>query len=330
MKLRKLLNGVLACTMALSMVSVSNAVVFYNEETDMYFSTSESDGTLAFNGTVFNEDGSIYGTNPEDGRYLENIVPTDENELNTIQPHNVLERSGVASTYSYFYTPEENYVIFMLSNDIRTSDTEMLIEIIDSSTGNVVARGSKLEVNRPYKVTAEVKDTPLQINIGLNSTLRFVPDLSVSCSDSKIAEITVDDLSNSKFSVAEYENTDNPTQFAVTPPIRYTIDQKVPVNLNGNQGKKLLTLLAPTRLNQITTYYVGSSSTFGGSLTNYMTTINLAYRSYLENVSSTMYLRVGKTFQFEHFLVAGETLDFYMSTNSTSAFPVIDVTTVSN
>lgn len=266
MKIRKILNGVLACTMALSMVSVANAAVFYNEETDMYVSTSESDGTLAFNVSVFNEDETISGTH-DDIRYLENIVPTDD--VNFVQDNHIASRSSVVdlndSMYTYHVTPVNDFLCFEWENLSRVNTGLVDVVIQNVETGEVIARGTNLESGKTFKTTAEVKGIPLEIILISDDKSRSTPVIQIGSSTSKQAEShdeheifqqsfpQIDSRSLSLFKIGIEQTTNN-----------------IPRNLTGNEGKEMF-------------YYdIGSSNRFlkarfNGSTSN-MDTINMVLK----------------------------------------------------
>jgi len=75
--MKKVISLLLIMTMILSLSSLTYADIIYNEETDTYISTSIEDGVLAFGGTVYHPDGTIYGQSKGDGRYLENMIPSN-------------------------------------------------------------------------------------------------------------------------------------------------------------------------------------------------------------------------------------------------------------
>jgi len=235
-------------------IQFSFADVFYDEDSDMYVSTSEKDGTIAMNGYILDSEGEILGTN-SNVSYLENLVPTVEELKNgkekteKIKPKelsfgltNTIENEKVFS-----YTPQSKWLMFKF--DLKQNQEAIIkyIEITDE-TGNVVARASNLNSEKKYKLTNDLKGSLLSIKITYITTSDDNFELILNSSNDKKAE-----------EKAVYPSVS---------PLGYVTTSTVPKNIDGNQGQFLA---AYTMLG---TRYCHSKFM---SSTNNMSSLNIAH-----------------------------------------------------
>ncbi len=119
-------------------------------------SVDNMDETISIGGTITHNDGSLYGTKLFDGTYLENILPLNNNSLNIKATNkksafnNYTDRSlAINKTEnSIIVTPNsEDIIIKWNDNKKRLFYSDINIEFIDMETGEIIARGFKLQRN---------------------------------------------------------------------------------------------------------------------------------------------------------------------------------------
>lgn len=305
--MKKLLT-ILGISLLFVSISVSTAFaeIIYNEATNTYISTSEEDGVLCVGGTVYKDEDTMYGLSLEDGLYLENIVPTDENILNEpdvaitnklnspIQSKNI-KQDSTSSVYTYNYTPENSRFVFKWDAADRSNVSTVNIEIVNINTGETIARGYNLDPDQSYKTIVDVTNTPLKLMLTSNSPQKGEAELTMSSTNSKEAEASELDFTQS-----------------ISDPILLRMETGlVPVNIDGNQGKKLDSY----KMVGSGVHYL--KTTFSSS-TNNMATINIRYDIAGVNMGYTMNLALKSYFMPVVSFGTGTTIDIILSTNSNS------------
>ena len=253
--MKKFFTAIIFCfIMTCAIVGSASATVVYDEGTNRYFSTSEEDGMICFNSTALTKDEIAAGDLEDEGRYLENLIPTDEDLMGTaVDASDAMTRAN--SKYSFNYTPDNERL--MLQWNSSASDS-INVEVMDAQTGEVIARGYNLNANQSYKSAFDVSGRELCITVSTNALARGA-NLEIGSSNSKRAE-------DSTFSNGQKtENTLLPS-----PRVGGTIkSSSVPRNIDGNQGKIIGNYT--TKNGHVELYTVFSSSS------DKMTSINLAW-----------------------------------------------------
>lgn len=307
--MKRLLGMVMATALVLSNVQGVYANVVYNEETDSYFSTDIEDGTIAINGSVYDAEDNFYGMLDTTKKYLENIVPTDDDSFlydDKIKTKKLVgfDNTGKKikfseNTYTYTYTPKNEYLVLKWDKTDKEDIDVLNVAIKIAGTDDFVAYGINLEPDKQYKVVSDFRDVDLEIFVTTNYKVKGKAVLELGSSNNKLAEYY--DSYNSGH-LPEYDNE----SIKNTRTVDYWTSFDVPKNIDGNQGR-----VANTIYNSLG----GIASTFKDSDTS-MDEINLSISREGSNyiLASFMNMYIGER-HYSHHLGEGH-YDIRVSTNS--------------
>jgi hypothetical protein len=318
-------KSILALVLVLVFFLVSSTVnaTNLNVNKNLFNSTSESDGTIAIGCTVYNEDGTVYGTEPGDGKYLENIVPqsilsmSEESKKNILNPSNIIIQKAAKTNVKY--KPSNKNLAIRWKNLSKINNTYVDVNIINSETGKVIARGYNLNADENYITANNVQQIPLEIEV-LSKSDETSMELCLSSTDNNlnVGEDSVKSTLQSNLMTTSSPMIASSPMIVVYPPTRY-ITGAVPKNIDGNQGTILI--------NHIVKGDSGSrvphSKYISG--TNNMTSVNMALVYAGIPVSYVLNLGIGHEVDWNITVGVGDSVSLKMSTNSNSGNATVDM-----
>lgn len=290
-----MLFATLSAAMILGSGGTAFAAVVFNTETEQYYSTDEDDGIICFSSLIQMED-DYRDTNM---KCLENLVPTEENlslEIAEAEAsENVAEESSLVKVYQF--VPENDFVVFSLNNHGLEGDYVYHVDVTNSETGEVIAKGTNISINKVYKAIKVTSDVAIQIEITSDFALLEGTEFQLGSTDSKQAE----------------SNTE--VDEIISTPRASVETGLVPKNIDGTQGKIMESYtMETTGHKRLRTRFMES--------TNGMKTVNMAYEIDGENLTADKRYNIPLKDSLGLLSVAsfgnGYVIDVRMSTNSTS------------
>lgn len=269
----------------------------------------ESDGTIAIGCTVYNEDGSLYGTKPGDGIYLENIIPKKcltvkelTRKENTKCEKVVLSDTGKKNLH---YEPEDKNLVVRFSKNTMRANPDIDISVINAQTGKVIARGFNLKSEEDYVIAQNLERVPLVVEISSQSKSSPI-EMKLYSAENLINSSGNRDISFNNDLAKVQSNSSLSDRGSKT----YTTGL-VPKNVNGQQGEIMFSHTIASTNNNVCprTKYVSGS--------NDMKKVNFQIL-YGDTKPAVMNISVGKTVDWNFTIANGKTVDMKMSTNSNS------------
>lgn len=274
-------------------------------------SISEEDGTIAIGCTVYNENGTIYGTLKDDGRYLENLIPmallntTEKMILSTEWQSKTITINGNNGIFKSGDITSNNFMINW--ENISKVKTDFIdVNIVKSETGEIVARGYKLNSEDKYLIINNMQNGPYRVEV-INLPSDSIIELSLSNMDIN--------LSNTHYMLSSGLDSRLLANIVTT---RYTTST-VPKNIDGNQGQFLIS----HTVKGDSGHRVPHSKYVSG--TNNMTSVNMAVYYAGINYGLAMNVTAGSEIGWNVSIGIGDSINVKMSTNSNSGIATVDM-----